>query len=351
MIRLRVLYWISAKDHLRMLSPLPERDDVVQAVVLPAAVSDNKLQIKNTYKYKKISDINGIIEKFNPDVFVQYSSSREMAKFLKNKGIKHVLSTHGVWPESNLNKLIVSDKFFLTFDLICGASYKIKNIFTENSDPNTKVVTDVLAQFDILYNLQFKAKELRRELVGSASKLVVFFGHGITKKTDKLRPYDNGYYQAAIELSKLAEKNNWMVYVKPKSNKGPKLPSNKKNFKVLQHDADSYKYFCSDLIITSARSTIEVEAALVKKPIVRIYTPTTPLTDEQKSYEYGALDFGADYLVNDISKLERIMLLAFNDDNNLYKQQDKFIEHLGITFDGLAHIRFVNAIKDYFQKK
>ena len=32
-------------------------------------------------------------------------------------------------------------------------------------------------------------------------------------------------------------------------------------------------------------------------------------------------------------------------------KQDKFIEHLGITFDGLAHIRFVNAIKDYFQKK
>lgn len=342
---MKILYWVSVNVHLRMVFPIPEINGIDQAIVLPKSVSNKGLKIKKIYNYDKTSDIESVIDDFKPDAFVQYSSSRDLAKFIKNKSILHVFSAHGVWPESDLNKIIVSDPFFNTFDLVCGASYKIKKIFTEYSNPNANVATNTLTQFDTLYNLQSSNEERKKKLIGKANKLIVLFGHKITKKSDKLRPYDRGYYDVASKLAELAQKYNWMVYVKPKTWPDKRLPKDNLNFKVLSDNPNPYRYFCSDLIITSARSSIEVEAALTKSPIARIFMPTTKLTNEQKSYEYGALDFDAEYLIKSQEQLEDMILKCDEDHVELNKKQEKFVKHLGIIFDGKAHIRFIEAIK------
>ena len=344
---LKILYWIIAQRDVRMLYPLIERNDIEQAIAFKLPVSVKGTQIKRTFSYSQESDLIKIIDNFKPDVVVQYNASRLIYKQLKDRGIKSVFSAHGVWPESDENKIIVADDFFKTFDLACGASYKIKKIFNEHSDPNTPVEFNTLTQFDNLYKYSIKHKEHYGQLRAGADKVVVFFGHNIARKTDKLRPYDMGYKNGIKHAIHLAQKNNWMLYVKPKNTEKwiNALAANKKNVVLLPATASPYKYFCADAIITSARSTIEVEAALLKKPIIRIFMPTTKLTDTQLSYEYDAMDFGAEYLLKDMNFLRPTLMKCFEDPTALHKKQEEYIKHLGIKFDGKASFRFIEAIK------
>lgn len=340
-----ILYWISVKEHLRVIEPIKEYPQFKQFVVIDKNIPTGGINIKNIHTYNNINDIYNIIDKINPDVFVQFSSSRSFANKIKEKNIRHVLSAHGVWPESNLNKKIVSDPFFNTFDLICGASNNIKKIFLENSQTKAKIVTNALTQFDLLFEQQKTFNDTKKIIGNGCNKIITLFGHNITQKTDKLRPYDSGFYETVDALYSLSKKNNWMVYVKTKTNKGKKLPKDNSNFKIIKHDSNPYQYFCSDVIITSARSTIEVEAALVNKPIIRIFMPTSILTQEQLSYEYGALDFGAVSLVKNLKDLESNIIKMFCE-NPVLENQKRFIEHLGISFDGMAHKRFLDAIRE-----
>jgi hypothetical protein len=124
-----------------------------------------------------------------------------------------------------------------------------------------------------------------------------------------------------------------------------------RHLKFLSYDDDPYEYLFSDVVITSARSTIEVEASLIRKPMIRIWMPKPEPNETQLSYEYGAMDFDASYLVRDIGKLEEIIVRALGDNKGLNENQRRFIEYLGITFDGKAHDRFLDAICKVGDKK
>lgn len=368
---LRILYWISIEAHKRVCLSLVEHDDVTQAIVLPTSVSTKNIKLKNIYKYNHpyLDGVVDVINKFKPDIFIQYTSSRYFVKVIKSRNIKYGFSAHGIWPESFNNKNIVADTFFQNFDLFLGGSHIFEHILRTYAKTKAIIATDVLTQFDVLHSNMKKNNEIRNSIIKNsdnpgATKLITLFGHNCTTKTDNLLPYNYGYYRAVIELAELAKKHNWLVFIKPKGGKDRNLIktttekwakidgikerylklSNNKNLKFLPYNADAYKYLCSDVVVTSARSTIEVEAALIKKPILRIWLPKPEPNERQLSYEYGALDFNATYLVKDILGLEKIIISAFNNNDELNKNQEKFIKYLGITFDGKAHIRLLDAI-------
>jgi hypothetical protein len=367
---MKVLYWVSTESHKRMCVPMVECNDIEQAIVLPTSVPQNNIKLKKIYKYThpNLDGVIKIIDKFKPDAFVQYTSSRYFVKPIKKRGIKHCFSAHGVWPDKSYNnRKIVADPFFQNFDLFLGANTGFKDTLRTYAKTKAMIATDALTQFDILYNNSTRRDKIVKEIIRAsgkpkAEKVITLFGHKLSTKTDNLAPYDFGYYRTMVELAEIAKRHNWLIVVKPKggedrvyikSSKAGWINEDRvrerylklsKDIKFLKHDDDPYKYLLSDVVITSARSTIEVEAALVKSPTIRIWTPRPKPNERQLSYEYGAIDFGAVNLVKDISKLEDT-IISLLDKNELCDNQNKLIEHHGITFDGKAHIRFLDAIR------
>lgn len=369
MDKLKILYWVSSEAHLQMCLPIQKITSAQQAVAVPQGLNTDRLVLGATYRYAH-PDLSGVLEtvkKFKPDVFVQFTSSRYFVDVVKKSGIKHVFSAHGVWPKSHGNKIIVADKFFQNFDMFLGASHMIKDVLVGSGNISVPIITNALVQFDTLHEMNGRKVSIRNELIAqsdnkSATRIVTLFGHNCTTKTDKLAPYNYGYYRAVVEIARLAEENNWLVFVKPKGDKDRRMikessaPWTKiddvknrylkiktnRNIKFLHHSDNPYKYLFADTLITTARSTVEVEAALLEKPMVRVFMPTPALTGVQKSYEYGAMDFSAVRLLCDISNMKRVILSI--DDKSLAKAQREFIEHLGITFDGKANVRFLDAI-------
>ena len=366
---MKVLYWVSNEAHKRSCVPIERYDDIDQAVVLPTSVSTSGLSLKIfKYSHPNLNEVIGVIKKFKPDVFVQYTSSRHFVNITKKIGIKHCFSAHGIWPDKSYNnRIIVVDKFFQNFDLFIGGNIGFEKTLREYGKVSSTICLNALTQFDVLYNNMLKQDQIRKGL--GNNKVITIFGHKLSTKTDNLAPYDYGYYAAILELDRLAKKYGWIVYVKPKGAntreyiksckekwttingiKSKYLSSSFKNVKFLSHNDDPYKYLFSDVIITSARSTIEVEAALIKKPLIRMWMLQQQPCKIQLSYEYGAMDFKAEYLVKDIHKLEKNIIKALHNSNELNDNQDKLLAHHGIIFDGKANKRLLNAIREVGEK-
>ena len=351
--KLRILYWCAGRIHLRMLVPVAERDDIIQAVVINKDSETDSIKIKTKYKYNNISDIKKVIDDFKPHVFIQYTGNRGLVDYLNSRRIMVIFAFHGVVASSISEKewMTKDANFYKKFDMICGATHRLIDLFKKDIGvDNVPIVTDVLTQFDLLYSLKENLQTNYKKISRDKKKVITFFGHNISTKTEKLRPYDEGHKKAIFELLRLSEKHkDWVIYIKPKSTKG--LPKSKDNFFVLKHDDNPYQYFSSDLLIVSARSTVEVEASLLNKPLIRVHMPTSKLTEENLSCEIGALDFGASYIVSEINELEGEIIKSFDGKHDqLFLRQNEFIRHLGISFDGKAHERLICAIKNSLYK-
>ena len=245
---LRILYWISLNSHRKICLPMNERDGVIQAIVMPKTISSNGFQLKNIYTYNH-SDLSGVvkvIDEFKPDVFVQCTSSRYFVKALKKRGIKQCFSAHGVWPKSTVNKEIVADPFFQNFDLFCGASHMFEHVLRKYGKIKSKIALDALVQFDVLHkNMKVKDK-IRNNIIKKsnkpdADKLITLFGHKCTSKSNKLLPYNYGYFRTVAELEGLAKKHNWLICIKPKGARDREfIKTNKDKWSKIDNVKDRY---------------------------------------------------------------------------------------------------------------
>ena len=367
----RILYHLAADQHSRVYRNLYERADIVQALVMPAKIKHTGFKIKTIYRYNKASEVKNILDKFKPDVFMQSSLSRDFEPMIKKRGIKFGLVTHGVVPKSVECRAIADSDFFRKFDFFCAATRMFKEIVEETNN-DTKVYTNILTQSDILYKKILNRDKIRKDLIRKsknpkADKLIVLFGHVCSEKHDKLLPYHYGYYKAIVELDKMARKNNWAIYVKPKSDddtnfikrtgkswaklnniRNDYLAAIKNNSMVFLRDTvDPYDLYCSDIIICSARTTVETESSMANVPLIRLWVPSQKVTEAQLSYEYGAIDANAAYIVKDMNNLNKAITSLFGDNSELYKKQKVYTGGLGLTFDGKSSLRLVDAIIDF----
>jgi len=370
---LKILYWISSGGDKRVILPFSKRDDVCQAIAMQKGISKSGLKITPIYQH--LSDnIFGAIKRANPDAFVQCNTSKPIHNELKKWGIKHIYVHHGIWAESPNNTERVSGSFWEDFDLLCGATPRFKKIFRENSNADTQIVTNTLPQLDLLYSALQDQKNIRDRILKqsknpNAEKIISFFGHNCENRVS-VNPFNEGYYRTAINLAKLAEKNNWLLILKPKRIRVDKFLSNvaedwakeiRDDYLAIKNSpyvymvhptSEAYEYFCADVIVSSARSTIEIEALLADKPLVRIWTPTFDVDDDYYKFEHGILESGAAYILDDMNKIEEVMLQAIAyDDEEIKKNRLEFIKRTEITLDGKAHERVVEAICNLCRKK
>ncbi len=368
----RILYHLGAEQHARVYKSLCERDNVAQALVMPASIKYNSFKIKNIYRYNKAKEVGHILDKFKPDAFIQCAAHRDFEPMVKKRGIKFGMVTHGVLPKSVNNRAIAASEFVRKFDFFCSATRMFKETFGIEAKNDAKIYTNVLTQSDILYNRIQNCEKIRKYLIRKsknpkADKLVVLFGHSCTEKHDNLLPYDYGYYKAIVELDKMAKSNNWAIYIKPKSDQDTYFIRNNRkswvnienvrndymsviknnNMVFLSDTADPYDLYCADVIICSARTTVEVEASMAKRPLIRLWVPSQKVTKAQLSYEYGVIDAEAAYIVRDMDDLNKAVLSAFKDNSKLHKKQEAYIKDLGLTFDGKSSIRLVDSIVDF----
>ncbi|KKK84873.1 hypothetical protein LCGC14_2778960, partial [marine sediment metagenome] len=369
--RIKIVYWLTDNNHARVFESFVEDERFEQVIVKQCHVTrTHNIKIKQLFQYYG-TNVASAITILKPDVFVQTTDSIDARKHLKKNNIKHVYLMHGLWaPKSSKSYALSSNQFWTDYDLLCGGTKRFRDLFEGKTSAN--IVTNTLTQFDILYDRMQNQHEIRKNLlqkskVPEAKKIITLFGHNI-KARDSLLPYHEGYFRSAIKLAILAKKYNWLLCIKTKAPwaRGNKyiignvkkfdwakdmckqytdLRNNKNVIIVGEHD-DQYDLFCSDVIVSTAHSTVEIESILVDKPLVRVCTIRNKATEE---YENEILDRGVAYIVDDIDKLEETVILAMSEDNKEIKQnREKFIEHLGLTCDGNAHIRVLDAILDIY---
>ena len=373
-MRPRILYWLPNKGCERIFSSMTEDSRVDQLIAQSHLTSPNDLKLK-LVKYTHTSEAANrnhlikIINDYKPNVFVQVDDIETLTGVVKSRGIKYIFLNHGVWPHSPNNKSRVANERWSRFDLVCGATKRFRDLHEQYAHPTFKapVIINTLTQFDVLYQKSQNQAAIKQGIIESsknpnASKVVVLFGHHCDDRKS-LWSQNAGYYRGVIELAALAEKHNWLLIVKSKTPKVDdfirkiKTPwavelrdkyfkaMNSKYVLAAEPHGDPYQYFCSDVVVCSARSTTEVEAALVSKPLIRIYVPYGSIHEVEPEYENGTMDFGSAYILNDWNNLESMVLGALDGDNSeLYARQEAFIKYLEVIFDGNAHTRLIDAI-------
>ena len=279
-------------------------------------------------------------------------------------GIKHVFMNHGAWPHSPNNLGRMTDPYWHSFDLLCGMTNKFDELFKKHSTVKTPISIGTCGQVDTLYEQNLIKDQTRNKIIGSGEyeKVITIFANRC-KNRISMNPFNEGYFRTAIEMGRLAKKHNWLVLIKTKRDPMEYLKScktswrkdvhepykalkNNSHVRFINHNQVPYGYLCaSDAVIVCARSTVEMEAAMINKPLIKLWIPEEEVTENIMSYECGAMEIGAAYVVERGDDLEAPIMHALSHPLELKPAQDQFLKELGVVFDGKANERFLQEIR------
>lgn len=361
----KIIYWLDRPNHKRIFVPF-KNDPRVEQLIITHNVSNSGLNIASI-KTANVKSACNFIDKFKPDVFVQCDEMKKFRHEIKRIGAKHAYINHGIWPHSPNNIARVKDPWWNEFDMLFGGTIMFKELFDKYSLNKSQVFIDTLPQFDNVFKNKKIRENIRESLFKKGNpgvkKIITLFSHDC-KNRISINPFNEGFYKTAVELGRLAKKYHWLVFIKLKkkdvnsylaNNKAPWAIELKKdyfnlkqnpNIKFIGPDEAHYSYLCGDVVIVSARSTIEIEASLMQVPLIKIEAlGHNPNYDHREQYEVRTKDYNAAYLINNIDHLEGSIHKSLNNDNTiLFNNQKIFTDAMGITLDGLAHKRIIDVI-------
>jgi len=315
-------------------------------------------------------DIQTCINKMNPDVYVQ-SDLSDIHKSIKLPPMcKRVFIHHGL--DSSKRMLDIAVKYNLLsglknswggFDMYCGAS----NNFTPwlnglGIKDNNKIILDALPQLDLVYNKDYNVYRgpfLAFKKLPNVEKIILFFGQRCGG--GEYVTYNKGNFDILFELERLAIQNNWLILAKPRNGfkktmnfltnneaKYSWIKKYKELYSKIQQSSrihfistntHPYYYYFADVIVSVGLSSVEIEAAAARKPLV-VYKPDG---DDLCPDGMRSVEFGVAYQSKQPSDIENAIFLAIND-NKLLAKQEEYIKQIGITHDGKMHERALNAI-------
>jgi len=222
----------------------------------------------------------------------------------------------------------------------------------------SKILFNAIPQFDIIYNdmgdNKFKEALIKQNKIPKANKYILFAGFAGHKRSDFF-PHNEDYYRTAIYLEKIAKKNNWFVFIKPRilAKQDLKFVGDnsyiskyakdygslwKSKHVCIVHPMESiYKYFFSDIIIANGTSTLEVEACCVNKPLIIVRTDPNSFAPLKTVFLGGAKLVNTD-IMND---LEEAITSSFEKNISCYS---KILQYHGVSFDGKMSKRVGEAI-------
>lgn len=368
----KILYVLTSLSHKRCYESFVERKDCVQMVagpkpkitqtIIPEDYRDFK--IKNIHYYSNMNELQRLINKFKPNVYVQ-ASLPCIRGLIFPMNCKKVYVSHGMLGNhvKNIIKQAGLDTYvWKGFDLYCGATKTFADWLKSaiNLDSN-KVLLNAIPQFDIIsspnYCGKYKDKILKSSKNPSAKYIILFVGLCCRDRYD-FQDHNEDYFKSVIKLEELAREHNWLVMVKPRQYY-PKMMSflktkrwgskyykkyaqiqKSKYLHFITTTGHIYRYFFADIFITNGCSTVEVEACVAKKPLIIIRTNVRTI----KPYDpYRTSEFGSSFNIDNINILEKTIFDILNGKNKT-KEQGNMIRSMGLTIDGNMHKRIQDRL-------
>lgn len=354
----KIYYW-DKLGHYKTFVPFANvsKDDIILSPVGFCDISG----LWRNLKYKSQDEVKNIISKEKPDVFVQSRNKGDLHKFLGSYSIKKIMIGHGVFTNSEYVAGLIksSNNVYASFDKICVATemFDRKPLLKNTTVNKNNVIATGLSQFDCLYDIIAKNRFKCTDQMYDKNVLLVG-GHAIRRigKTLDYVPRDE-HYKCVFDVAKICIKNNWRLWIKPRSNylsflhknvsalkwakkyiNEYKLLLKHNNITMLDADTNIYEYFNADLAILDGWSTAELEMCLAKIPMI-IFN-SSDLNDY-----LGTVKINAAMLISDIEKIESSINNVIGRKNELMNNQNKFIENIGVKFDGNSHNRILDVIR------
>jgi CDP-glycerol glycerophosphotransferase (TagB/SpsB family) len=372
----KIIYVITSLSHKRVFESFVERDDIEQMIagpypkitsnIVPEDYSDFK--IKNIKFYNNIIELQNIINKYNPSIYVE--ASLPIAKDIVLPNIcKKVYISHGMIGD-HVGSIVKQGGFDTSVwqgcDLYCGATDVFSNWIKQvtNAD-DSSIFLNAIPQFDILYNSNYynsyKQKVLQKTKNPQASKIILFVGFCCKNRTD-FKLHNEDYFKTAIELEKIARKNNWLIMIKPRQThdvmmqflknqkwgskyiKDYEALNNSKYIHFITTTGHIYRYLFADLIVINGTSTVEVETCAIQKPLFIVRTQI----DCNNTYDpYNMINSGAGSGINKLNELELFLHEYFDDGAHHNPElQQKWFTDRNITLDGKMYKRIQDKLLD-----
>jgi hypothetical protein len=373
----KVMYVITSPSHKRCFESFEERKDLEQMIIGPRPESNkivpedySSFKIKNI-KYIGERSIVDYVKSFKPDIYVQPDLSPiHNTIYNQFKGsYKRVYVSHGMIG-NHVKDLMKVENFNTSvwhgMDLYCGAT----NIFAEwikyvAKVRDDKILLNALPQLDILYKSEYynsyRDKIVKKTKYPDAKKVILFMGFCCKDRHD-FKAHNTDYFRTAIELGKIAKKNNWLVMIKPRQthdeilkflqthnwgkqfiNDYNALYNNINVYFIGPAATHIYRYYFADAFVFNGCSTAEIEACAIQKPLFIVRTDLKCL---QSGYDpYDTVSSGAAMPVPDLAELEHDLVEYFNNGKFHYPERQKeLIDKMNISFDGKMYERIQNRL-------
>lgn len=381
---MKILHVMPDHAYKRVYASFKDVDGVKQILAVPPkSITTNIVTedysdcgLKDIRVYRDPKELQNIINTEKPSVYTQTDFGAIHSKIKLPKGSKRVRLAHGVMARKMYyvaEKIGIIDemrKKWNTMDLYCGAAEPDKFWLDNIGIKNKPIVLDTLTQLDILYNNEsykkFKNGVVNISGVKSPNKIILFFGNRVGEREDYAL-YNKDYFDTLFELNRLSKLNNWLILVKPKSgfkkmmsilgtmeSKFSWIKEYSKKYREIQKETNlffittnshGYGYFFADVILSSGSgSTVEVDAAAAKKPAV-IYKPDKDeWTDPEWVDPLYSVKNNAVFVAKNVADISDCIDNAIND-KMLPSRQELYLKNIGLTHDGKAYMRVINAIK------
>ncbi len=362
----KVIYHLASLGRRRVFESIKKDDRLEQIVLGPKVTMPNGV-VAEDYSYYNLDNIKTygspqqaqqIINQIKPDIFVQDDTPKNLA--LPKKCIRafvgHGMIGTNVIPMHKYG----GAKTWRGFDLYFGATDRFRDWIWHACGDDSKVVyKDCLPQIDLLHDKNYY-ESYRKKILGAtknpgAKKAIMFFGFCCKDRPD-FQDHLEDYYKTAIWLEKIARKNNYVVFLRPRSSLKKtidflKTKSWKSKYldsyvrltksKYVHHIVTTnhiYRYYFSDIFVVNGCSTAELEACLINKPLIVVRSV------DRKGYDpFETVGYGASLLARNYSDLAN-GVAACSITHPTIDKQNKLIKDREFVFDGKANERISNIL-------
>ena len=364
----KIAYIVRSPKFARVICAMPKIDNTEQVVFYlnnpktRAVMSSYKFSLdKFVFFYNSGHDIELInkLKVFQPDIIVQtkFVYVRKWRKYIK--GAKFVYLFHGFLGKSDARihggQIENKRRIYGGFDLYCCGAEMFKKRIDSVTD-SANVVTNALPQLDMLYNYNDAYVSTNID-----QKTILLVCSAFVREQDPKE-----FLSILMKLFGISRRKQYKLIVKTRFNVGlkeiyeriydndePVTREEEQNFsridKVMSDENisvvnDGYYIYpliaSADLVIVHGLTSVEVEAALINKPLIVVNN--NPNTYD----EFGVTRFGACIRCRDADDIEEDVIdhMIFNKDC-LAANQRNFAKHLGVTVDGYASARASSAIE------
>lgn len=369
---MKILYCMTSLSHKRVFESFGPREDVEQLVVGPkpnitipelytagdlVCEGYDRFNLKNIKYFNDFFHLQRIVDKTNPDIFVQASifptpkTNPDCKRVYVSQGL---VGNHVVDLSKNNKQLNL--KPWRGWDLYCGGSDIFRGWIKYAAGSN-KVLLNAIPQFDLLFNSVYYKSDRERILgylaskgkVVNPQKVILFVGFCCKDRADFIY-HNEDYFKSVIALEEMAKRRNWLVMVKPRhsylkmkqflktarwGSKYIKKYAEIQKSKYLHFITTTshiYKYFFADAFVMNGTSTFEVEACICKKPLFIVQTDCRGTKDP-----YGVKKYRAGVGIVGVNELEHC--LAGQEKYHWPENQEKLVQSMGLMIDGKMYER------------